>query len=169
MNDQTISLSRADYRHGEHYRVRYSDLDTYRHVNNKSFLTYVEDARVCYLVDVAGFTHHHEGGAGIMVVHVSIDYLSQINAFEQVEVLTRCARIGTRSFTLHHLLLAGAVGDRAASGTATVDTAGESSSRLAAKVTTVFATVDIQAGRSRDNDPGAMERIAAYERVAPAR
>jgi len=36
-------------------------------------------------------------------------------------------------------------------------------------VTTVFATVDIQAGRSRDNDPGAMERIAAYERVAPAR
>ncbi len=168
MSDQAVSRSRNDYRHREHYRVRYSDLDTYRHVNNKSFLTYVEDARVRYLVDVAGFTHHHEGREGVMVVHVAIDYISQINAFEEVEVLTRCARIGTRSFTLHHLVLAGPVLNPVENPVVIEDAEAEAP-RLAAEATTVFATVDIRAGRSRDNDPAAMDRIVAYEALAPAR
>ncbi len=93
-----------DFNHFERYRVRYDDLDTYRHVNNKSFITYVEDARTRYLAAAAGFVHHGDPSFGVMIVHFSIDYRGQILAGDTVDVFTRCIRIGTSSYTLEHLL-----------------------------------------------------------------
>ena len=84
-----------------------------------------------------------------MVVHVSIDYLSQIGPFEEVEVLTRCARIGGKSVTLHHLVL---VGDRPA-----------------ATAVTVFASVDLTTGSSRPNDREMVAAISAWEPELPQR
>ena len=167
--ERGVSRDPAWYRHAERYRVRFSDLDTYRHVNNKAFLGYVEDARVRYLVEVGGFDQHYQGEGGIMVVHVSIDYVSQINFFEEVRVLTRCSRLGNRSFTLHHLVLAGPEAPDRPAGDATnradqVDRpAGDSPGRVAATATTVFASVDMTAGRSRPNDPEMVARIREYE------
>lgn len=177
---ETITRDRTAYRHSQTYRVRFGDLDTYRHVNNKAFLGYVEDARVRYLVEVGGFSTHYDGGDGIMVVHVSIDYMSQVNAFEQVRVLTRCARLGNRSFTLHHLVLAGpepttsresAVqepasqepADRAPPGRAP----GGEPERVAAVATTIFASVSMETGRSQPNRPAMIAGIRAWEPLPP--
>ncbi len=170
-----ISTDPADYRHAETYRVRYADLDTYRHVNNKSFLTYVEDARVLYLVAGAGFRHHHEEQHGIMVVHAAIDYLAQIHAFEEVTVYTRCARIGTKSVTLHHLLQVerpATTGGSDASGDAAPASKGrrpDAPPRRAAVSTTIFATVDMQTGSSMAVPQEMIDHITEYEVVAPQR
>lgn len=147
----TVEEDRMLYRHQQDYRVRFGDLDTYRHVNNKAFLSYVEDARVRYLVEVGGFSDHYGGRDGVMVVHVSIDYVSQIEPFERVRVLTRCARLGNKSFTLHHLVLAGA----------------PAPDRVAAGAVTVFASVDMQSNRSCPNNPEMVARIRSYEPSPP--
>ncbi len=99
------------FSHRERYRVRYDDLDTYRHVNNKAFITYIEDARGRYLGKAAGFAHHGDANFGVMIVHFSIDYRSQVHYGDEVAVETRCRRIGNRSFTLAHRVK---VGDRLA-------------------------------------------------------
>ncbi|MFW5643994.1 MAG: acyl-CoA thioesterase [Alkalispirochaeta sp.] len=105
-----VSRDRSEFHHCIRYSVRYDDLDTYRHVNNKAFLSYIEDARVRYLVDAGGFRHHQDRDTGetdgVMLVHSSIDYLAQIHPFETVDVFTRTARVGRSSITLHHLLIA---------------------------------------------------------------
>lgn len=148
-----ISDKRSYYRHQSAYRVRYSDLDTYRHVNNKSFLDYVEDARVRYLVDAMGLRHHQDETSGVMVVHNSIDYEQQIAAFEEVTVYTRCTRIGGKSFTLEHIICATAA-----------DTKKE---RVCARSRTVFSSVDLIKNTSMPNDPALMDRIREWEPVAP--
>lgn len=149
----TISDDRAIYRHRVECRVRYSDLDTYRHVNNKSFLDYIEDARVHYLIDAAGLRHHDDEHTGVMVVHNSIDYEKQIGPFETVAVYTRCSRIGTKSFALEHLVCA---------------TAPEATEeRICARSRTVFSSVDLVANTSTLNDAAVMDRIRAWEPTAP--
>lgn len=166
-NRSPVSHSTADYRHIQTYRVRYADLDTYRHVNNKAFLSYVEDARVHYLMEGAGFSHHHDDTNGVMVVHAGIDYLSQIQPFETVHVYTRTARIGGKSITLHHLIVA-----EPAAHLPSPDSANGSqdtpSSRVAATSTTVLASVDLQTNTARPNAKEMVDHIREYEKIPPA-
>jgi len=61
--------------------VRYSDVDTYGHVNNATYATYLEEARVDYLDTVLGdearslATESAEGdGVGIVVASLDLQY-----------------------------------------------------------------------------------------------
>jgi acyl-CoA thioester hydrolase len=67
------------------------------HVNNAVFSTYLEEARI----DVLG------GLEAFILARVEIDFRSQLRAHEEVEVRTRCSRVGTRTFDLEHELRAG--------------------------------------------------------------
>ena len=147
---EPVETSPENYRHVQTYRVRYGDLDTYRHVNNKAFLTFVEDARVHYLIDAAGFTHHQDEREGVMVVHASIDYMAQIHPFEHVRVYTRTALIGEKSITLHHLIMAG-----------------PQEPRVAAVSVTVLASVDLKTNSSRTNSPAMINAITTFEKLPP--
>jgi YbgC/YbaW family acyl-CoA thioester hydrolase len=191
MSDKSnVSHNTDDYRHVQTYRVRYADLDTYRHVNNKAFLSYVEDARVHYLMDGAGFSHHQDDTNGVMVVHAGIDYLSQIQPFETVRVYTRTARIGGKSITLHHLIVAEpghtpSSGSTSAPGAtaaprvaATAESAADNSPagtapgatpapRVAATSTTVLASVDLKRNTSRPNTQEMIDHIRSYEKTPP--
>lgn len=136
------------YRHRREYDVRFSDLDIYHHVNNKAYLAWIEDARVRYLLEAAQFRRGmEEGPHGIMVVHVALDYISQVEAFQMVTILTRCTALGTRSFTLHHLV--------------------QVEDRLAAAGETVFASMDRTTGTSRPNDREMVAAIRAWELCPP--
>jgi acyl-CoA thioester hydrolase len=138
-----VSHDRHRYRHSHQYSVRFADLDLYRHVNNKAFITWVEDSRVRYLHAAAGFNRGFEGPQGMMVVHSAMDYLQQVYPFEEVTVSSRCAHIGTKSITLHHLI----------TRDETVVAAG----------VTVFVAVDMKTGQSRENDAAMVQQIRAYE------
>ena len=73
-------------------RVRFRDCDAMGHVNNAVFSTYLEEARIGVLGGLAPF----------ILARVEIDFRSQLRAGEQIEVGTRCSRIGTKSFDLEH-------------------------------------------------------------------
>ena len=76
--------------------VRFRDCDAMGHVNNAVYSTYLEEARIGVLGDLIDF----------ILARVEIDFRSELRAGEDVEVRTRCSRIGTKSFDLEHEIAA---------------------------------------------------------------
>src|SRR5918912_3519832 len=77
-------------------RVRFRDCDAIGHVNNAVFSTYLEEARIGVLGGLAPF----------ILARVEIDFRSQLRAGEEIEIGSRCSRVGQKSFDLEHQILA---------------------------------------------------------------
>lgn len=86
-------------------RVRFRDLDALGHVNNAVFLTYIESARVAFLVDLGAASTSEE--MSIIVARIEIDYRAPVSFGEEVEVGVRASRFGAKSFDLDHELRVG--------------------------------------------------------------
>ena len=77
-------------------RVRFHDCDPMGHVNNAAYSTYLEQARIAVLGSLADF----------ILARVEIDFRAELHAGEEVEVHSRCARVGAKSFDLDHVIRA---------------------------------------------------------------
>ncbi len=78
-------------------RVRFRDCDAMGHVNNAVYSTYLEQARIAIM-----------GGLSEMILaRVEIDFRAELRQGEEVEIRSRCSRIGTKSFDLEHEIRAG--------------------------------------------------------------
>ncbi len=77
--------------------VRFRDCDAMGHVNNAVYSTYLEQARIGMLGDLDPF----------ILARVEIDFRAELRAGEDVEVHSRCSRIGLKSFELEHEIRAG--------------------------------------------------------------
>ena len=77
-------------------RVRFRDCDSMGHVNNAVYSTYLEEARIGVLGDLVDF----------ILARVEIDFRAELRMGEEVEVRTRCPRVGTKSFDLEHVIAA---------------------------------------------------------------
>jgi acyl-CoA thioester hydrolase len=78
-------------------RVRWSDLDSYGHVNNVRYYDYVQEARVALVADLMG----GEDGGHWVVVRQDVTYLKPIDfATEPYLAETVVTKIGTRSASL---------------------------------------------------------------------
>ena len=86
-------------------RVRFRDLDALGHVNNAVFLTYIESARIAYLLNLGVATSLKD--LAIIVARIEIDFRSPVGLGEEVEIGVRASRFGTKSFDLEHELHAG--------------------------------------------------------------
>jgi acyl-CoA thioester hydrolase len=77
--------------------VRWSDVDSYGHVNNVKYYDYLQEARISLVTDTVGW----ESEAVWMVVRQDLEYLKPIDfRIDQYEVGTAVSAIGNRSFTL---------------------------------------------------------------------
>jgi len=76
----------------EREHVRFRDCDAMGHANNAVYSTYLEQARIGILGDLEPF----------ILARVEIDFRAELRAGEQVEVRSRCSRVGTKSFELEH-------------------------------------------------------------------
>ena len=117
-----------EYRHRTTLQVRFRDIDAFGHVNNAVFFSYVELARIRYLLDVltpdTGFER-----LPLILARVELDYRSPIQFGEEVTVDTSIERIGRTSFAMSHRMTAGP-GDR-----------------LVGDVQTVLVTYDYESAR----------------------
>src|SRR5215213_3199083 len=77
-------------------QVRFRDCDAMGHVNNAVYSTYLEEARIGVLGGLSDF----------ILARVEIDFRAELRAGEEIEVRTRCPRIGTKSFDLEHVIAA---------------------------------------------------------------
>lgn len=93
----------AEFKHKLKIKVRFSDLDAMRHVNNATFLTYLEEARIAYYKDI--FDMPKKGlDFSAVVAKIEISYLQPIVLGEEVEVLTKTTKFGRKSSDLVNLI-----------------------------------------------------------------
>lgn len=74
--------------------VRFSDLDTLKHVNNAVYLTYDEVARGHYLRRVGAAID----GGNFVMARAEVDYIRPIMFGQQVEIALRVESVGNKSF-----------------------------------------------------------------------
>ena len=94
-----------DYRHRTTLQVRFRDIDAFGHVNNAVFFSYVELARIRYLLDVLQPDQPFDR-LPLILARVELDYRSPITFGEEVVVDTRVDRIGSTSFGMSHRMTA---------------------------------------------------------------
>jgi len=133
-----------DFRHRTTLQVRFRDIDAFGHVNNAVFFSYVEQARIRYLLDVL----HPDMGFDrlpLILARVELDYRSPLMFGEEVTVETRVDRVGRTSFAMGHRM------------TATPD------ERTVGDVRTVLVTYDYAVARPMPVPDGWRERFATHE------
>ena len=92
-----------DFVHRE--TVRFRDVDAKGHVNNAVFLTYMESARVAFLVELGAVSGLDD--LSFIVARIEIDFRAPISFGEEVEVGVRASRFGSKSFDLDYELRVG--------------------------------------------------------------
>ncbi len=87
--------------------VRYRDLDTFKHVNNSVYPSYMEFGRLKYMHRfLEGMIDWKEKGFILGTNHIV--YVHPLFLFDQVRIYTGVGKIGNRSVTFVNLLTNGA-------------------------------------------------------------
>ncbi len=87
------------FRHRTKIEIRFVDIDAFGHVNNAHYLTYFEQARIKYFDDIVDWEYDWSK-EGIILARAEINYAMPALFRDEVEVMTRCSRIGTKSFDI---------------------------------------------------------------------
>jgi acyl-CoA thioester hydrolase len=80
--------------------VEFRDVDPADHVNNAVYLTYLETARIRYLIDVLGADFAYQ--LSVILAHVTVDFRSPARFSETLEIGTRVTGVGGKSFDMEH-------------------------------------------------------------------
>jgi len=97
-------LAREKFKHITRVEVRFADMDSFGHVNNASFLTFIEQARIKYFDDISGWDYN-PSKEGVILAHASLDFLRPLHFKEELSVLTVCTGIGTKSISIAHRII----------------------------------------------------------------
>ncbi|MCA1571754.1 MAG: acyl-CoA thioesterase [Chloroflexi bacterium] len=134
-----------DFRHRTTLQVRFRDIDAFGHVNNAVFFSYVELARIRYLLEILEPNEPFDR-LPLILARVELDYRSPITFGEEVVVETRVDRVGRTSFGMSHRMTAGPDG------------------RLAGDVQTVLVTYDYATARPMPVPDDWRRRFGEHER-----
>jgi acyl-CoA thioester hydrolase len=122
-----------DFVHRE--TVRFRDVDSMGHVNNAVFLTYIEEARIAYLLPFGAEV------TNMILARVEIDFRAPLRIGDEIEIGVRPAGVGTKSFELEYVV--------------------RSADAVAAEAKTVIVSFDYESGRSVDVPQAWREALAA--------
>jgi len=90
----------AQYRFYHPIEVRYGDLDPQGHVNNAKHLTYFEQARIAYLIELGLFTRDQSFmEIGVILADVHIKYIAPIHFSQNVKAGVYISKLGNKSMT----------------------------------------------------------------------
>lgn len=101
MDKPTADLSL--FKHRSDLQLRFNDVDVLGHVNNTVYFSFYDTGKALYFTDVQGWPvdwRHVDR----VIANVNCAYLAPIHFGDDMEVLTRCESIGTKSFTLQQIL-----------------------------------------------------------------
>jgi acyl-CoA thioester hydrolase len=83
--------------------IRYSDLDPQGHVNNARFLTYFEQARVNYLINLGLFSKEQSFlEIGIILAEATVTFKAPVYFSSAPRVGVRVSRLGNKSLTMEY-------------------------------------------------------------------
>ncbi len=88
-------------------QTRYSDTDAMGHVSSGSYITFMEVGRLDFFQAVMRQSGRDDLMANNMVVaNINIDYLRECRFDDDIEVVSWCSRVGTKSLTLNNDIFA---------------------------------------------------------------
>jgi acyl-CoA thioester hydrolase len=126
--------------------LRYGDLDPQGHVNNSKPLTYFEQARVAYMIELGLFTKDQSFmEIGVILADVHITYHAPIYFGQNIKVGVHAAKLGNKSMTWEQNII-------------DADT-----SRELAKGEVVVVTYDFRSGKTIPIPQEWREKISEYE------
>lgn len=85
--------------HSTPLQVRFSDIDQLEHVTNSVYQQYYDMGRMEYFTHVFG-EHMNWKIEGLILVSLSMDFISPIRLNDQIEVRTRTYAIGNKSLSM---------------------------------------------------------------------
>jgi acyl-CoA thioester hydrolase len=107
----------ADFHFHHPIEIRYGDLDPQGHVNNAKYLTYFEQARIAYMIDLELFTTDQSFmEIGVILADVHITYLAPVHFGEQIKVGVSISRLGNKSMTWEQNIVEASTGQELAKG-----------------------------------------------------
>jgi acyl-CoA thioester hydrolase len=86
------------FHHSTIIPLRFVDMDSFGHINNANYLTYIEEARIKYFDDVINYKYDWSK-QGIILAHAEIDFKVPGHFRNEVLIYTRCTSIGTKSIS----------------------------------------------------------------------
>lgn len=98
----TIDLSQ--YKLKLPIEIRFADFDSLAHVNNASYFTYLEEARIKYFGEVITRSEVDWWQDGLILARMEIDFRKPITGYKHYFVYIRCSRLGNKSFDFNYLM-----------------------------------------------------------------
>ena len=95
-DNNQISHNLSDFPFHYELQTRWKDMDTFGHVNNAVFLSYIEDARITFFKR----WNLSDEKRSIIMASAKIDYLRQIDHPSKLIVGERISCIGRKSFEI---------------------------------------------------------------------
>lgn len=86
-------------------RIDWSDLDMYRHVNNVSYMRFLQSGRVNFWEATGIYSTYEDTDKGTMLVSTHCDFKKPLFYPGKAVVKTRLGEIGNSSFSLEHVIL----------------------------------------------------------------
>jgi len=105
-----------EYRFRHAIEVRYGDLDPQGHVNNARFFTYIEQARISYVISLGLWDGKSFFDIGFILAEARLTFHSPIHFGQEPIVYVRVSRLGNKSLTMHYLLMDKVSGEKFATG-----------------------------------------------------
>lgn len=108
----------SDYKFFHPTEVRYGDLDPQGHVNNAKYLTYFEQARIYYFMQLGLFTKDQSFmKMGVIIADIHITFHSTTHYGDKIKVGAQTSKIGNKSLTMEQCVMDANTGKIMASGT----------------------------------------------------
>ncbi len=129
-------------------QIRYSDVDAQAHVNNVRFLSYFEQARMQYLVELGLWDGKAFLDLGLIVADVHVTYHAPLYLGQEIRVGIRVSRLGNKSLDFAYQI------------------EDQQSGKVAASCETVMVAYDYHTNNSIPIPPRWREKITAFEEMA---
>lgn len=80
-------------------QIRFTDVDSFHHVNNSVYQSYFDVARIEYFkqIKLGNFDTQDET---VVIVHIEVDYKAETTFRNQIEIHTSVVQIGNRSLRM---------------------------------------------------------------------
>lgn len=131
----------TEFRYEIDVPVRFQDLDAVGHVNNATYATFLEEARLSYMKEVLGVGAED---SGTVIAHLELDYRRPITEDSHVTVAVRTGELGTSSIPMEYEI--------------------RFEGEPVATAETVAVTVDDETGKPRPVPERWRSRLDSYER-----
>ena len=118
MNDRLLHPE-INFNHILPLQIRFSDFDTFGHVNNNSYMAFFDLGKMEYMGSMID-RNFNAADVSAVIASINVDFLAPAVMGEQLDVRTAVTHLGERSFTLYQRVVGSATGSVKAQATTVI-------------------------------------------------